>query len=270
MSASILAVQHLRRMRGGSQSHLLRASDGAYYVTKFTNNPQHVRVLANEMFASRLGRWLGLPMPRVEIIDVSDWLVSHTPELRIELAGNVTSCSSGRQLASRYVCNPLEGAVFDYLPKSLLESVANIEDFARVLLFDKWTCNSDGRQAVFTCETMRCRRYMAAFIDQGYCFNAGEWDFPDSALRGTYAHNCVYKQVTGWHAFEPALTRAEQMDISEIWRCAAEIPEEWYERDHYGLNRLVEALHNRRGIIRDLITAFRQSSRNPFPRWIDH
>jgi hypothetical protein len=35
MSASILAVQHLRRMRGGSQSHLLRASDGAYYVTKF-------------------------------------------------------------------------------------------------------------------------------------------------------------------------------------------------------------------------------------------
>jgi hypothetical protein len=42
-------------MRGGSQSRLLQASDDACYVTKFQNNPQHVRVLANEMFATNLG-----------------------------------------------------------------------------------------------------------------------------------------------------------------------------------------------------------------------
>jgi hypothetical protein len=48
------AVQHIRRLRGGSQAQLLRASDGAYYVCKFLNNPQHIRVLANEMFATRL------------------------------------------------------------------------------------------------------------------------------------------------------------------------------------------------------------------------
>lgn len=52
MSTGISAVQHIRRMRGGSQSHLLWASDGNYYVTKFQNNPQHIRVLANEIFAS--------------------------------------------------------------------------------------------------------------------------------------------------------------------------------------------------------------------------
>src|SRR5437879_11064173 len=64
MDTCVSAVQHLRRMRGGSQSHLLRASDGAHYVTKFMNNPQHVRVLANEMLATNLGLRLGLPMPR--------------------------------------------------------------------------------------------------------------------------------------------------------------------------------------------------------------
>jgi hypothetical protein len=226
-----------------------------------------VRVLANEMFATRLGQWLGLPMPRVEVIDVSDWLVSHSPDPRIEIAGNAISCSSGRQLASRYACNPLDGAVLDYLPEPLLESVANIEDFARVLLFDKWTCNSDGRQAVFICETMRCRRYTATFIDQGYCFNGGDWDFPDSALRGTYAHNCVYKHVTGWQTFEPALSRAEQMDINEMWLCAEDIPEEWYEYDADGLNRLVETLYRRRSMIRNLINALRKSTRDPFPNW---
>ena len=59
------AVQQVRRMRGGSQSQLMRASDGGFYIVKFQNNPQDVRVLANEFFATRLGLWLGLPMPQV-------------------------------------------------------------------------------------------------------------------------------------------------------------------------------------------------------------
>jgi hypothetical protein len=65
---------------------LLRASDGNSYVTKFQNNPQHIRVLANEMLATRLGLALGLPMPRVEVIEVSDWLIEHTEDLRMILA----------------------------------------------------------------------------------------------------------------------------------------------------------------------------------------
>src|SRR5437899_8055207 len=83
----ISAVQHLRPLRGGAQSHLLRASDGFCYVTKFQNNPQHIRVLANEMLATRLGLALGLPMPRVAVIEISDWLIEHTDDLRIQLAG---------------------------------------------------------------------------------------------------------------------------------------------------------------------------------------
>ena len=78
MNTCISAVQHLRPLRGGAQAHLLRASDGACYVTKFQNNPQHIRVLANEMLATNLGLALGLPMPRVEVIEVSDWLIEHT------------------------------------------------------------------------------------------------------------------------------------------------------------------------------------------------
>jgi len=35
--ACISAVEHLRPLRGGAQAHLLRASDGNWYVTKFQN-----------------------------------------------------------------------------------------------------------------------------------------------------------------------------------------------------------------------------------------
>ena len=267
MSQCISAVQHLRPLRGGAQAHLLRASDGKCYVTKFQNNPQHIRVLANEMLATRLGLALGLPMPRVEIIEVSDWLIEHTEDLRIHLGGPCVRCRSGKQLGALFMGDP--GMTLDYLPKELLSRVINVADFARVLVLDKWTCNADGRQAIFCHKTPRSRRYNATFIDQGYCFNAAEWTFPDFPLRGVFATNCVYEGVKGWEAFEPALTRAEEMDSDVIWQCAADIPEEWYEGNREGLEKLVEALFSRRYTIRKLIRLFRESGRKPFPNWQD-
>ena len=52
---AVVAVQHVRRMRGGAQSHLMRCADGNFYVVKFQDNPQHTRVLANEMLATQAG-----------------------------------------------------------------------------------------------------------------------------------------------------------------------------------------------------------------------
>jgi hypothetical protein len=256
-------------MRGGSQSHLLRASDGESYVTKFQNNPQHVRVLANEMLATRLGVALELPMPRVSVIEVSDWLITHTPDLRVQLAGKELHCASGKQLGSLYMGGDSSEWTADYLPGELLARVRNLADFARVLVLDKCTCNADGRQAIFCRKTSKNARYSATFIDHGYCFKAGEWTFPDFPLRGVYANNCVYQTVRGWDSFEPALTRAESLDPGNILRFSLDIPEEWYEGDRHGLEQLVETLSLRRGIIRNLISDFRNSHRNPFPNWTE-
>jgi hypothetical protein len=265
-SSCLCAVSHIRRLRGGSQAHLLSGSDGSYWVTKFQNNPQTIRVLANEMFAGRLGMALSLPMASVEIIDVPQGLVAQTPDLSIDLGSSNLRCSSGKQFASRYVCDPCQSTVVDYLPEAMLQRLVNLHDFARVLVLDKWAGNADGRQAVFG-KHRKSAKFKATFVDQGYCFNAAEWTFPDSPLRGVYSRNDVYASVTGWDAFEPALTRAEEMDIHAISQCATNIPEEWYEHDGDGLSRLIDQLFHRRSRIRDLITAFRESSRNPFPNW---
>src|SRR5260370_26549919 len=112
------------------------------------NNPQHVRVLANEMLATNLGLHLGLPMPRVEVIDVSDRLIENSDDLRVELGGASIPCSSGRQLASLYAGDMVEASICDFLPDGALEDVVNIQDFARVLVLDKWTCDSDRPQAL--------------------------------------------------------------------------------------------------------------------------
>jgi hypothetical protein len=266
----VSAVRHVRRLRGGSQAHLLEGSNGFLFATKFQNNPQHIKVLANEMLAGQLGRYLGLPVPSVEPINVPAWLINRTSELRIETARAVFPCSPGLQVGSRYVCASSDAELQDYLPDEALASVVNADEFARCLVFDKWTANCDGRQAVFDRLPSQPQEYSAYFIDQGFCFNAGEWNFPDAPLRGTYARIQVYRMVSGWEAFEPALSLAEEIDIEEIWRCALRIPPEWYEHDSDGLSRLCECLYRRRLQIRHLISAFRDSHRNPFPNWVKH
>ena len=146
---ALFAVQHVRRMRGGAQAHLMRASDGHFYVVKFQNNPQHRRVLANELLATRLAERVGLPVPVAEVIEVEPWLIAHTPDLSMQLVGQTIPCQPGLQFGSRFVVDPMAGQVFDYLPEAALPRVRNLETFAGMLALDKWTCNANGRQAAF-------------------------------------------------------------------------------------------------------------------------
>ena len=199
-------------------------------------------------------------------MEVSQWLIENTPDLKIDIGPQRVPCASGPQFASRYVVDPARDRVFDYLPDSMFHRIRNRDDFSRLLVFDKWTGNSDGRQAVFVQHPAQ-RSYDAVFIDQGFCFNAGEWDFPDSPLGGAYARNSVYDGVTGWESFEPTLSAVEQIDVDELRQIAAEIPPEWYGHDSGAIAGLINRLHARRPLVRKLIASFRNSSRNPFPNW---
>src|SRR6201996_549167 len=113
------ALEQIRRMRGGAQSHLMRCSDQHYYVVKFRNNPQHVRVLANEAFASRLAISVGLPVPLPASVEVGEWLIKHSPELHVQLQHGTVPCEPGLQFGSRYAVDPLEGQVMDHIPAEM-------------------------------------------------------------------------------------------------------------------------------------------------------
>lgn len=263
---AVVAVQHIRRMRGGAQGQLMLGADGHVYVVKFQNNPQHVRVLANELLATRLAVAAGLTAPHAELVEVSPWLIENTPELEIHVGGRRERCAAGLQFGSRFVGGLMPGQVVDYLPEEELHELRNVGEFAGILALDKWTGNANGRQAVFT-RKPRERKYRAVFIDYGYCFHAGDWTFEDVPLRGVYYRNVVYRDVTGWDSFEPWLSRMETMDEAVVWAAANEVPPEWYGGDMAEMEMLVERLLERRGKIRELIEAFRGSDRMPFPNW---
>jgi hypothetical protein len=254
-------------MRGGAQSQLMLGADGKLWVVKFQNNPQHLRVLANELIATRLAEAAGLSVPVSDVVEVTEWLIANTADMSVELPRSVRErYRPGLQFGSQFVGGLMPGQVVDYLPESQLEEVRNLAEFAGMLAIDKWTGNCNGRQAVFE-RKPRERKYRATFIDQGFCFNAGEWTFPDSPLRGIYARNLVYARVTGWSSFEPWLSRIENMDASTLWKIAEAVPPDWYGGDTSEIERLMEQMLVRRSRVRELIVSFRDSDRDPFPLW---
>jgi len=175
----IKAIKHIRRFRGGSQAQLMAADDGHEYIVKFQGNPQTTRVLANDYLAGRLARMVGLSVPEPVIIYVDAEIIREY-KISFQLAETQMAPTAGLHFGSRLIMND---EVHDWLPTSWMGNIKNVREFAGILAFDKCTGNADGRQVIFHKKRSQ-RKYTAAFIDFGYCFNAAEWSFPDSPLRG--------------------------------------------------------------------------------------
>jgi hypothetical protein len=276
MIKKVLAVEQVRRMRGGSQAHLMRCSDGQYYVVKFQDNPQGTRILANEMLGGALATRLGLPTPEIAIVDVRSCLIRYTEDLVVQLGRGRNPCTPGLCFGSRYVSEPRPsrslsvGGTYDFLPQDFMSRVTNLVDFAGMLVFDKWTCNTDGRQTVFVRDA-GLGEYGAVMIDNGCCFNAAEWNFPDGPLHGLYWLPCAYHGVRGIESFEPWLQRLER-DIDKDWlqHVADEIPREWCPEDATKLPALIDKLERRRSRVRELLRSACAGTPKHFRNWVLH
>jgi hypothetical protein len=254
-------------MRGGSQPHLMRCSDGNYYVVKFQNNPQHRRILVNELLGSALAQQMGLPVPEFAIVDVSETLIGFTPDLCIELLRGRLACGPGLQFGSRLPSGPHCEFLIDCLPNSLMAWTANVRDFIGMLVFDKWTCNTDHRQVVFA-QLPKTLKYKAWMIDEGFCFNEQYWNFPDAPRRSLYDKFKVYDRVLGIETFEPWLEKLDSLDLTALLELLKDVPAEWYGSDLSSLERLLEKLASRRQIVRDLLCEAQNVSPHVFPNWL--
>ena len=273
-TCTVRAVEQIRRMRGGSQSHLMRCSDGNYYVVKFQNNPQHRRILVNELLGTKLAASLGLLTTAVAIIQVDEGLIRLTPDMHVETAlSGLTGfsripCHAGLQFGSRYPGgNPHRLTVLDFLPDKQVSSMRNLRDFAGMLVFDLWTCNTDGRQVIFGRQGVGTP-YQGWMIDQGLCFNGGQWNFPDKPRRNLYDRTVVYEQVQGIETFNPWLAKLESERVAQaLLTIAKTIPPEWYEFDSEALQSLLVQLDSRRSKVRELLWSVRKSYPYFFPNW---
>lgn len=261
-------------MRGGAQSHLIQASDGHYYIVKFRNNPQHHRVLVNELIAAEILSYLQISTPASELVQVPEEFLRENPETAIQLGTRSTTPDAGWAFGSRHPGDPEITAVYDFVPDSLLAQVQNREEFLGALVFDKWTGNADGRQAIFFRAQLkewmpqikagpRKTGFVALMIDHGFIFNGPHWNFSESALQGLYPRRMVYEPVKSLEDFQPWLERVEHFPDEVLDRALRRIPPAWIEDEEDELERLLESLLRRRNRVAELL----EQSRNVFLNW---
>ncbi|MBK9170444.1 MAG: hypothetical protein IPM24_23685 [Bryobacterales bacterium] len=258
------ARRHVRRMRGGAQAQLIQTDTGDWYVVKYRDNPQHRRVVINEIVTAELARYLRLPSPEAAIIRIDSEFFVRFPEAAITAGGKSVTPATGRHFGSRFPGDPAHTAVYDFVPDLLLNRVANRVDFLGALVLDKWICNADARQAIFVREE---KAFHALFIDHGFAFNGPHWEFPDGPLMGLYLRKAVYEGVTSIGDFEPWLSQVESMPETVADAALRRIPGEWFDGDGDELERLLEKLWKRRRRVRDLLADCREARLTVFPNW---
>ncbi|GIU77292.1 MAG: hypothetical protein KatS3mg005_0530 [Bryobacteraceae bacterium] len=271
------ATRLSRRMRGGAQAHLLACEDGRFYVTKFLNNPQHRRILANEWAATILLRHLGVAAPEARIIAVDRTFLAAEPEVHFQLGSRRAAVEPGLHFGSLFPGDPDRDAVYDFLPDSLLPSVVNLSHFAGALVFDKWAANSDARQAIFFRGRLReyldesahpnQKGFVAQMVDHGYSFDGPHWDFADSPLQGLYFRSLVYRHVRSLEDFEPWLSRARHCPEAVFDEILRTTPPAWVEGEENAWEQLLEKLYRRRNRIEDLLMGTIRARPQCFPDW---
>jgi len=274
----LIARSLLRKMRGGSQAHLVEADDGHYYVVKFRNNPQHRRILVNELTASILLEYLQISRPEPALIAITPEFLERHPEAHISLGDRRVAVEPGWHYGSRFPGDPARLAVYDFLPDALLGEVRNAEEFAAVLVFDKWAGNADGRQCVFYRARVedwspltgaRTSRpgLVVRMIDHGYIFDGPNWTFTDSPLQGLYPRHMVYRHIRSLNDFQPWLDRVVHFPSSVLDKVYRQVPPEWIAGEEEQFEALLERLYQRRRRVPDLIRECREARGNPFPNW---
>jgi hypothetical protein len=260
----INAIRHVRKMRGGAQSHLLEADDGCWYVVKFRNNPQHRRVLVNELISSVLLEYLKITTPRTALVHVGQGFLQANPEIHIALGTRRVEVEPGWHFGSQYPGDPARLAIYDFLPDALLAQVRNRFEFRAILAFDKWVANADGRQCIFYRAMVREAEssrpgFVARMIDHGFAFNGPHWDFPDSPLQGLYARRQVYEGARTLQDFEPWLEQIVHFPEEVMDQAMKRIPPGWIEDDEEALWQMLERLYERRARLPQLIEACRSA-----------
>jgi hypothetical protein len=268
----------IRKMRGGAQAHLIEGEDGAFYVVKFTNNPQHRRILINEWLSAAFLRYLQVHVPDTALIELTPDFIAASPDLYLSIGPRREPIPPGLHFGSRLAVDPARIAVFDFLPDKLLHQIENRADFLGALVFDKWVANADSRQAVF----FRARAktwtplkgeaparvgFFAQMIDHGFAFNGPHWEFPDSPIQGLYFRTTVYDEVRSLDSFQPWLGMIENFPVDIVDSAWKEIPRDWLGEDEAALEALLEKLLKRGSRVASLIHDVQRKRTSTFVNW---
>jgi hypothetical protein len=245
-----IATSFIRKMRGGTQSALIRCADGMLYVVKFRNNEQGPNVLANEVMGLELLCAVGLPTPKWRGVILSQAFIDLHPEMWISRAGGVCEPpAAGMHFGSLFLAQDGSRELFEVLPGAYLTRILNRRDFLGIYIFDVWANHCDTRQPLFVKPT-DSRMLNAVFIDNGHLFGGPNWETKRRPGRSRCMDSRVYANFED-EDIEEWISHFERTLSPALQRLARTVPKIWYSGD---LDALLEGLHHRQRSLRVLFS----------------
>ena len=224
-SDRIAPVRFLRKVRGGSQSALIEASDGLEYVVKWQQSPQGCHIALNESFGTNLYREIGLPTPQWAAIEISDNFIDAHPDMWFRVGNRHLRPAAGLHFASLRL-GTVTQTVYEVLPGSWFTRIQNRNSFLGALVADVWSEHVDCRQALFLQDEGH-RFLSAVYIDHGHMFGG-----PDGSQK-TRLRACMHLDLRVYDGLgvdddlDYWISRIEDQGERIIANAAASIPEEW-------------------------------------------
>jgi hypothetical protein len=215
----IKPLAYRRKLEGKSNAHLITFDDGRNYVVKFFQEGFE-KTLPNEWVSYCLARYLGLPVPFAQIVEIPQTFISGIPELS-------QMAASQYQFASLYVPGCLDGHQIPDIP-----GIVNQETLAGIIVFDYWLSNHDRTRKNILLERESADSYRLWMIDQAEIMGSYNWQLSDlEKLSNKMIKSATHKLMASFmedeSEFANFIELIQTIPIFLIEEIVSIIPDDW-------------------------------------------
>ncbi|MFF2290461.1 HipA family kinase [Peribacillus butanolivorans] len=244
-----------KKLEGKSNAHLITFSDGKDYVVKYFQ-PGFEKTLSNEWVAYCFARYLGLPIPYAQLVEIPQDFSSQVPELAQMRHTNF-------QFASLYVPNCVDGHQVSNVSK-----IINHQSLASIILFDYWLCNRDRTRKNILLHEESPDSYQLWVIDHAEVFGSYNWLHPDLdmlpiGILKSATHKLMALFIEDEKHFIEQLELIQTMPILLIEEIVALIPDDWGVSMAEKKGMVTTLLSRRKNILPKVVQKFIQNVYRP-------
>jgi hypothetical protein len=244
----IQPVTYKKTLAGKSNAHLITFDDGRDYVVKYFQ-PGFEKTLANEWVGYCLARYLCLPIPFAQLVEIPQEFSSKFPEL-------AQMTHTQFQFASLYLSDCYDGHQVTDVP-----AISNRENLSGIILFDYWMCNRDRtRKNIVLCDDTP-NSYRLWIIDHAEVFASYNWTLADLeslpiTILKSATHQLMACFIDNEQDFYEQLEIIQTIPTHLLEEIVALIPDDWQVTSEERKAIVTTLVTRRKRILRKLMERF--------------
>jgi hypothetical protein len=215
----IQPIAYRKKLEGKSNAHLITFDDGRNYVVKFYQQ-EFEKSLPNEWVSYCLARYLGLPVPFAQLVEIPQNFISSIPELSQMTAAKF-------QFASLYIPDCLNGHQVTDVSK-----IINHDALAGIIVFDYWLNNRDRTRKNILLHGESLDSYHLWMIDHAEVFGSYNWRCSDlgdlnNKILKSATHKFMVNFIKDEQEFAKYIELIQTIPIFLIEEIVSIIPDDW-------------------------------------------